>query len=277
MKIRFRKVMYVLAIFVCAIIFSLSAISEFQLQHSRKQEEDLIEEIQNRKQETIDSKEIEPPHETETSAETEPAEETASEKKILEEYQSLYDENNDLYGWIKIEGTTIDYPVMYTPNDPNYYIDKNWKKEVCYNGVGTSVYVSGEVTDESENIIIYGHNFNGAKMFGALGAYTDPEYYEEHKYIQFDTLYEKQTYEIIGVSKSVVYYYDKDVPKNAYLFYDHIELDSEEEFMSYIEYVKQNSWYDIEESAQFGDQLITLCTCNYWTKNGRLLIVAKKI
>lgn len=259
MKTRVLKKSYVVIACICAIVFCFSTINVLHLQYSKMQEEKIIDEVREKKKEKQSKKE------------------TTAERKILGEYQSLYEENNDLYGWIKIKGTTIDYPVMYTPENPNFYIDKNWKKEVCYKGVGTSIYISGEVKEKSKNIIIYGHNMKDSKMFGALKFYTDYEYYKTHKYIEFDTLYEKQRYEIISVSKAVVYYDESEIPENAYLFYNHIDLDSKEEFKSYIKYVKQNVWYNIKETAQYGDQLITLCTCNSWTKNGRLLVVAKKI
>lgn len=197
------------------------------------------------------------------------------ERNILPEYKKLYEENSDLYGWIKIEDTIIDYPVMHTPEleDTNFYINKNWKKEESELG---SIYIDGRCKEDSENLIIYGHNRKDKSMFGSLTKYKDKEYYEQHKYIEFNTLYQKSTYEIIAVSKAVVYY-DQDVPQNEYLFYEHIELNSKEEFDNYMCYMKENSYYDIENNTKYGDKLITLCTCDYWTENARLLIVAKKI
>lgn len=205
-----------------------------------------------------------------------PVKETTEERQILQEYRQLYAENNDMYGRIKIEGTDIDYPVMFTPEDPNFYSDKNWQKEQCYHNVGTTIWMDGQTTEESENTILYGHNSKSYQMFRSLMDYKDPQYYEEHKYIMFDTLYEKRTYEIISVSRAIVYY-EEEPPQGEYLFYEHIELDSEEEFNAYIENAKQNAYYEIEATAEYGDKLITLSTCDYWTKNARLIIVAKRI
>lgn len=203
------------------------------------------------------------------------ATEKVEEKNILPEYEKLYEENSDLYGWIKIEDTIIDYPVMHTPEleDTNFYINKNWKKEESELG---SIYIDGRCKEDSENLIIYGHNRKDKSMFGSLTKYKEKEYYEQHKYIEFNTLYQKSTYEIIAVSKAVVYY-NQDVAQNEYLFYEHIELNSKEEFNNYIHYMKENSYYDIANNAEYGDKLITLCTCDYWTENARLLVVAKKI
>lgn len=203
-------------------------------------------------------------------------------KQILPEYQKFYNENNDMYGRIAIDGIEIegigkfDFPVMFTPENPNFYSDKNWKKEKC-ESAGTSVWIDGRTTEKTENIIVYGHNMKNLSMFGALKYYKERSFYENHKYIQFDTLYEKQIYEIIAVSEAVVYYNEEQRPKDEYLFYEHIELDSKKEFDTYVSNVKKHSWYNIEVTAKYGDQLITLCTCDYETKNARLIIVAKRI
>lgn len=205
------------------------------------------------------------------------------ERQILPEYEELYNENNDMFGRIFIPGIEIetiegtqkfDFPVMYTPEDPNFYEDKNWNKELCK--VGMSIWIDGRTTEDTENIIIYGHNMKNLTMFGSLRYYKDKEFYKTHRYIGFDTLYDRQKYEIISVSKSIVYY-DTEPPEGEYLFYEHIELDTKEEFDEYVKNVKENSHYDIEETAEFGDQLITLCTCDYEVPNERLIIVAKKI
>lgn len=200
------------------------------------------------------------------------------ERKTLPEYQKLKEEYPDMYGRIQIEGLKannedFNYLVMFTPDDSNFYEDKNWKGEKV--SVGTSIWIDGRTTEETENIIIYGHNFKNQSMFGVLKNFKDEGFYKKHKYILFDTLYEKSTYEIICVSESKVYY--EEVPSNEYLFYKHIELDAKEEFDEYIKDAKENACFNIETTAEYGDQLITLCTCDYATKDGRLLIVAKKV
>lgn len=255
-----KKIIYILVISLCIISFISSATYLAYNTYTVFKEEQLIREIQSKKK-------TETEIEKDTGVEIEPI-------QILAEYRDLYKENNDLYGWIKIEGTDINYPVMFTPDEPNFYLNRNWNKE--YSSLG-SIFVSCETKEDSENIIIYGHDMRNHIMFGTLKLYKDKNYYEEHKYIQFDTLYEKQTYEIISVLKTKIYYDEKQMPNDVYLYYDHIELDTKEEFDDYINFIKKNAWYDIDITATFKDQLITLSTCDYWTKDGRLLIVAKKI
>lgn len=267
-KIGFGKVVYVLGIILCVLCIVCSGTYLVQYHYNRMEENRLIEEIQERKEQQQEEV-IEEPIEEYSSEEI-----VNEEKQILSEYKSLYEENNDLYGWIKIEDTVIDYPVMFTPEDPNFYENRNWNKEVC--NVGTTIFIDGRTADDSENIIVYGHNMRDFSMFGSLKYYKDKEYYEEHKYIEFDTIYEKATYEIIAVSKAKIYY-NEEPSSDEYLFYMNIELDSEDEFDEYINNMKSNSEYDIEATAQYGDQLITLCTCDKYTTDGRLLVVAKKI
>jgi len=186
----------------------------------------------------------------------------------------LIQDNSDLYGWIKIEDTVIDYPVMHTPNEANFYIHKNWEKEESK--AGTPFVDVRTVEGETENTIIYAHNMKNRTMFGSLKDYKESSFYKEHKYIEFDTIYEEATYEIIAVSKAIIYY-DKEPPKDEYLFYEHTELESEEAFCAYVDCIKENAYYETGVTAQYGDKLITLCTCDYWTANARLLVVAKKI
>lgn len=285
MKKRFKGIAYTLVILVCLGCICISGGALISKSYHKEEEKSLIQDVQAKKQVSVQAiyEEEQKTEETKQKDFIEVIKALTSIKDlkqfkikpILPEYKTLHEENSDLYGWIKIEGTVIDYPVMFTPNDPNFYEDKNWNKEVCYAGVGTSIWLDGWATDNSENSIVYGHEMADGSMFGSLSYYKDPSYCEEHKYIQFDTLYEKQTYEIISVSKGIAYY--DTPPEGEYLFYNHIELDSKEEFDAYVNNAKEKAWYDTDRTAQYGDKLITLCTCDGWTTDGRLFIVAKKI
>lgn len=112
---KFRKIIYVLIIIILVILLNDA--------RSRIKEQSKIQNIKLVKQESIEYDKIETNDSEEISQ--------CQEKQILKEYKKLYEQNNDLYGWIKIENTNIDYPVMFTPNEPNFYIDKNWDKDIC--------------------------------------------------------------------------------------------------------------------------------------------------
>ena len=248
------------------------------IKYNEYQEQKKIEELKEYTEQTQASTETEYESEEQSSEPTTSEEESTEfmepeEKKILPQYARLYSENADLYGWLKIEDTVIDYPVMYTPESPEYYLHKDWDKEDSNQGL---LFVDARTDmDETENTIIYGHCMKNRTMFGSLKDYKDSSFYEEHKYIEFDTIYEKATYEIVSVSKGIAYY-EKE-PENEYLYYKHTELDTEEAFNEYIQNAKNNAYYETGVTAEYGDKLITLSTCDYWTKNARLYIVAKKI
>ena len=190
---------------------------------------------------------------------------------VLDEYKNLLNKNKRLIGWVKIDDTNIDYPVMQT-TDNEYYLDHNLNQEYDKNG---SIFMDKDcdVLKPSTNFILYGHHMKSGQMFGNLSLYSDQSYYEKHPYIQFDTIYEKGLYEIMYVFRSRVYSEDEIVFK----YYQFIDAQSEQEFDSYMNDMAEMSLYDTGVTASFGDQLLTLSTCDYQEKNGRFVVVAKKV
>lgn len=190
---------------------------------------------------------------------------------VLDEYKNLLNKNKRLIGWVKIDDTNIDYPVMQT-TDNEYYLDHNLNQEYDKNG---SIFMDKDcdVLKPSTNFILYGHHMKSGQMFGSLSLYSDQSYYEKHPYIQFDTIYEKGLYEIMYVFRSRVYSEDEIVFK----YYQFIDAQSEQEFDSYMNDMSELSLYDTGVTASFGDQLLTLSTCDYQEKNGRFVVVAKKV
>ena len=190
---------------------------------------------------------------------------------VLDEYKNLLNKNKRLIGWVKIDDTNIDYPVMQT-TDNEYYLDHNLNQEYDKNG---SIFMDKDcdVLKPSTNLILYGHHMKSGQMFGNLSLYSDQSYYEKHPYIQFDTIYEKGLYEIMYVFRSRVYSEDEIVFK----YYQFIDAQSEQEFDSYMNDMEGMSLYDTGVTASFGDRLLTLSTCDYQEKNGRFVVVAKKV
>lgn len=193
------------------------------------------------------------------------------EREVLEEYKNLLKTNKKLIGWLKIDDTNIDYPVMQT-SDNEYYLTHNLNQEYDKNG---SIFMDKDcdVLKPSTNFILYGHHMASGKMFGKLGLYQKKSYYEEHPYIQFDTIYDKGTWQVMYVFRSRVYK-EEDV---VFKYYQFIDANTEQEFDSYMNEMAEMSLYDTGVTAEFGDQLLTLSTCDYQEKNGRFVVVAKKI
>lgn len=183
---------------------------------------------------------------------------------LLEVYEELSYTNPDMIGWVSIPGTTINYPVMHTPEDPDRYLTRDFYGNPSAHGVP---YLSASCTLDSDHLIIYGHHIQGYKMFGALMYYTSRAYWAAHPYIQFDTLEVTATYQIIAVIQTTV---------GAFPYYEYTDFTSEEEFNQYIQTVKSLVLYDTGITTEYGDQFLTLSTCEYSVRNGRLAVIAKR-
>ena len=191
----------------------------------------------------------------------------------MEKLEELQKENSDIIGWLQIENSNINYPVLQC-DDNEYYMTHTYNKEYSKDG---SLFLDKDYNWDipSTNLLIYGHNNIGSKeMFSELINYKDENYYKEHKKIRFTTNKEDSEYEIIAVFLSRVYYKSE---KNVFRYYYFINANNEQEFNDYIENSKKNSLYNLDATAQYGDQLLTLSTCEYSQTDGRLAVVAKKI
>lgn len=193
------------------------------------------------------------------------------ELHILPEYETLYNKNKKLIGWLKIDDTNIDYPVMQTSNN-EYYLDHNFNQEYDKNG---SIFMDAacDVVHRNTNLIIYGHHMKSGKMFGNLNNYSKKEYYEKHSTIRFDTIYEKGIYEVMYVFRSKIYN-EEDIVFKYYQFFD---AASEKEFDSNMKEMAALSLYDTGVTAAYGDELLTLSTCDSSETDGRFVVVAKRI
>ena len=196
--------------------------------------------------------------------------ETKTEKML--QLEELKKENNDIVAWLEIPNTKINYPVLQT-SDNEYYMKHNYKKEKSGDG---SIFLDKDYNWDipSSNLLIYGHNNKNGNMFQDLLKYEDENYYKEHPTIQFTTVNEDCTYDIIAVFKSRVYYKSE---QNVFRYYYFINAENEEEYNNYVEESKKASLYDTGKTAEYGDQLLTLSTCEYSQEDGRFVIVARKV
>lgn len=183
-------------------------------------------------------------------------------------YAELYAQNSDFIGWIRIDGTGIDYPVVQSKDDPDFYLKHNFSKEYSRFGIP---YMQENCGLSSDNIIIYGHNIKSKSMFNELTEYKDKDFYSAHKYITFDTLNEQRTYEVVAAFKTVAY------SDSGFQYYAFVNANTEEDFNAYIAKCKALSFYDTGVTAEYGDKLLTLSTCEYSQENGRFVVVAKLI
>lgn len=195
--------------------------------------------------------------------------ETKTERML--QVEELQKQNNEIIGYIEIAGTNISYPVCQTNNN-DYYLTNNYKKEKSSHG---AIFMDKDVDLDkpSSNFLMYGHRNKSGLMFENLIKYSKEDFYKDHPIIRFTTTKEDATYEIISVFYSKVYYKsDTDV----FRYYYFTNAENETEYNEYVENCKKASIYDIEETATYGEQLLTLSTCEYSQENGRFAVVAKK-
>lgn len=255
-----RKKLYLAGAAICLLLFAVSmfqVISHYANAHKADMEFERLAEI-------VEQTEDEPEDE---AGEKEELEEGQSP---LEKYRELFNQNNDMAGWIVVGGTQINYPVMYTPDNPDFYLKHNFEKEYSDYGVP---YIAEhcDPAGPSDNVIIYGHHMKNGSMFTGLMEYEDRDFYEKHKIVRFDTLTETAEYEVIAVFKTTVY---DDTGFKYYLF---ANTEEESDFTDYVEQCKSLALYETGVTAEYGDKLLTLSTCEYSRTNGRLVVVAKKI
>ena len=299
---RRSRAMYFLLLTIFSLVFILSAIYLIHYFVENAQSAGQYDEL-NQLKESIQaaqtSKPTEPSEPTGTqtpSAPTEPSvPPTTAPPVMLPEYAAIYEKNNDLVGWIYIPSLKIEYPVMYTPDRPDYYLRRDF-----YGNHNTSgcLYIreACNVFAPSDNVVIYGHAMKTGDMFGRLYYYRDKSYWEKHQYFTFDTLYEHHDYQIFAVFRTSGTW---DVGYPYHIFND---AANEEEFNKFIADIKGaaftmdkskvdgeslflgSAYYDTGITPKYGDKLLTLSTCEYSIrdpgtneKNGRLVIVAVRV
>ena len=196
---------------------------------------------------------------------------TGADFEVLRQFGELYGQNPDLVGWISIPGTRVDYPVVQRPESVDYYLSRDFYGK--YDGHGC-IYVR-EVCDvfrPSDNITMYGHRMQDGTMFADLVKLTDRKYLAENPYIYFDTLTEYHTYKIIYVLTTTA-----SVGGGGFNYHMFVDAGSEADFDAFIRSCEAWKLFDTGDTAQFGDKLITLSTCEYTHENGRLVVVAKRV
>ena len=208
-----------------------------------------------------------------------------SEEDMMPDMAELYEKNHDVIGWLKVDDMVIDYPVMQTPDNEDYYLDRDFDRNsssagslimdtdsVVGDGTKANDYRDG--TRPSTNLIIHGHNMRNGSMFGDLDKYRKQDFEKKHNIIKFNSLYEEREYEIISVFLSQVYLAKQT---NVFKYYKFFEANNEAEFNDFYSNIKKLQLYDTGVTAEYGDEFITLSVCAYHVENGRLVVVGKRI
>lgn len=267
-----RKKLYICAIVVFAAVFLVSGFMLIRQFAAEKQSADAFVEIaemivdtpeaESQKAEAPNQNAAASPADTDTREERQPL--TASEK-----YAAVYAQNPDFVGWIRIDDTKVNYPVMQTPDSPNYYLRRAFDKS--YSTYGVPYVQENCDLAQSDNVIIYGHNMKSGAMFADLCKYESQDFYDAHKIIHFDTLAGYGEYEILAVFKTVA------DDQTGFSYHKFVNAENEAAFDDFVAQCKSLAFYDTGVSAEYGDKLITLSTCEYSRTEGRLVVVAKQV
>ena len=207
---------------------------------------------------------------TQQDPSSEPSDGQDGDQGPLRQYLPLFEMNPDFFGWLYIEDTGIDYPVMYTPDRPEYYLHRAFDGSYSDSGVP---FIDARCPSDGNFLLIYGHHMRNKTMFGQLPKYADQSFCEQHPVIHFDTLNEQREYRVIAAFYSRVYAKDET---GVFRYYEYTNLIDEEIFNEYIRQVKAAAIYDTGFDVSYGDEILTLSTCSYHTADGRFVVVASR-
>ncbi len=221
------------------------------LKHQGEQKREKVYEEISKSEDVSESEEI--PVATDKEEETQEVTKDALKLDIPVDFAELQKINSDIYAWIEISDTTVDYPIVQSDEDDLYYLDHTIEGAAGYPGsIYTESLNNKDFTDG--NTVIYGHNMRDGTMFGSLSSYMDSSYMQQHPYIKIYTPDHIRTYEVFAA----VTYDDRHILK-SYDFKDEKQyqeyLDSIYDARNMGRYVKENV------SVTPKDRIITLSTC----------------
>jgi len=175
-------------------------------------------------------------------------------------YQQLFKENADFVGWIKIEDTLIDYPIVKA-SDNEYYLKRGFDKKYDFYGSIFMDYRNFGIGLD-KNTIIYGHNMKDRKMFGDLSNYMEEVFAKEHLIIEVNTLYGDKKYKVFSV------YFDKADNTLIQTQFNNTEYES------YVKKLVEKSVIPFDVTIKATDNILTLITCSYDVDDGRYYVHA---
>ena len=246
LKTRYKFIIFLLTIvIICAVIYIVKNLKD---KEAVQEESELLNTVEIEKTEITEQK---------------------TERML--QVEKLRKENSDIVGWLEIDGTNVNYPVLQG-EDNSYYMTHNYNKEENTYG---SIFLDKDYdwNKPSSNLLIYGHNLQNGSMFHDILNYKEESYYKKHPIIRFTTEDEDIEFEIISAFYSRVYYKSE---KNVFRYYYFVDAKNEEEYNEFVKNAKDASLYDTGKTAKYGDRLITLSTCSYHTEDGRFVVVARE-
>ena len=275
-----KKAIMTVVMILLLIVFGVSAFKIVSYLMDGKRQADRMDELSNIVSNAQANAATQPSTEAPTQAPSEEAQPATvppttvatepTEPQMLPGYKEIYEQNPDTVGWIKIEGTKVNYPVMQTPNDRDFYLKRDFDKKSSEAGA-IYAWAEGDINKPSDNITLFGHNMKNGSMFAGINAYASKTAWEENPLIFFDTLYEYHTYKIFAVFKT------SGNTGEGFAYHEYVDAANAQDFDNFISTCKKLAFYDTGITPKYGDKIICLSTCEYTLNNGRLVVAAVRI
>ena len=202
-----------------------------------------------------------------SAAEDSSNEQDLNEWQIRPGFDELLKQNEDVVGWITVDGTQIDYPILQA-EDNIKYLNRNFYHDESRAGSIFLDYRNDIRLTDERNIVIYGHRMKDGSMFQHITKFLDEDFFNEHRTIEFDTLHEHYEAEIFAVY-------------NTLTSFDYIQtyFEDDADFETLLTEIKSYSKFPTDVEVTANDKIITLSTCDYLLdqNEGRLVLHAKLI
>ncbi len=276
-----RRCLALVLLVAAVILLFISSYSLMGMFREYRQADEIknkLQQIHDTAAQPADTEEIQMPQATskpfeipapEVSRTDAPEEQAAPAREVDAGLLALHEENPDCIYWITIPDTQIDYPVMFRPQDKDYYLKRDFYGD--YSGSGT-LYMDEDCDPEwGDNLIIYGHHMNNGTMFAELENYKSKDFYEAHPQITLQTLHGEETYRVMAAFTTPVY------TGNDFAYYSFTVTGDPTVYGAFVKECLSRSLYETGETAVYGRRLLTLSTCEYSQKNGRMVVVAVRV
>ena len=241
-----KRIIILLLDAACLIVFAVSAVRRHSERRELKREAALFQRLAAQTQSDY----------SETALDS---------AKILPQYAALYQENPDLFGWLRIPDTAVNYPVMYSPEEPERYLHRAFDRSESYCG---TPFPDAECDTNGDLFLIYGHHMKDGSMFGSLPEYADAAYWMLHPEIQLDTLCDTRRYQVFAAFYAST---DEDTER---AYYAYKTLPDRNAFESLTALIDSRKLYNTSIVPEYGDSILLLSTCSYHTETGRLAVAA---
>ena len=262
-KNKAKNIILVLLAVICVCVLLYSLYHGLIIYIPQKQEQQRFDELRQIVKQESEGK----------SGSTQPAEaETRSGSDKVETHSAfngLATINDDFRGWLKIEDTVIDYPVMKSSeDDPEYYLHRDFDKNYSFSG---TPFIGAGADENADAFVIYAHNMNNGTMFGTLDYYADKEWAEQHLYINFDTLEENRVYRVFAAFQTAL------GEENEFKYNERVGLLSNQDYKALAEDIKEAAVMETGDCPAEKTQILMLSTCSYHSDNGRFVVAAYRV